>query len=61
MRARETHRVVPNVLLRAWPMDMCSNRDAGKSESKTPTPCECEQARREIKIRQDNAIEVHVC
>ena len=60
MRARGRLRVVPNVGLRAWPMDVCSNRDAGKSESKTPTPCECEQARRQIKIRQDNAVEVHV-
>ena len=47
--------------LRAWPMDRCSNRDAGKSESKTPTPCECEQARRQINIRPDDAVEVHVC
>ena len=39
-RARETHRVVPNVGgLRAWPIDTCSNKDAGRSERKTPTPC----------------------
>ena len=40
-----TQSVVPNVGgLRAWPIETCSNKDAGKSESKTPTPCECEQA-----------------
>ena len=62
MRARDTHRVVPNIGgLRAWPMDTCSNRDAGKSEIKTTTPCECEQARRQINIRPDDAVEVHVC
>ena len=39
--------------LRAWPIDICSNEDAGRSQSETPTPCECEQARRQILIRQD--------
>ena len=39
--------------LRAWPIDMCSNKDAGRSQSETPTLCECEQARRQILIRQD--------
>ena len=39
--------------LRAWPIDICSNEDAGRSQSETPTPCECEQARRKILIRQD--------
>ena len=29
--------------LRPWPIDMCSNNDAGRSQSETPTPCECEQ------------------
>ena len=24
---------------RAWPIDTCSNKDVGKSERKTPTPC----------------------
>ena len=38
---------------RAWPIDICSNKDAGRSQSETPTPCECEQARRQILIRQD--------
>ena len=30
--------------LRAWPIETCSNKDAGKSEKKTPTPCGREQA-----------------
>ena len=30
--------------LRAWPIEMCSKKDAGTSESKTPTPCGCDQA-----------------
>ena len=25
---------------RAWSIDMCSNKDAGKGERETPTPCE---------------------
>ena len=25
--------------LRAWPIDSCSNKDVGRSERKTPTPC----------------------
>ena len=39
--------------LRAWPIDMCSKKDAGRSQSETPTRCEWEQARRQILIRQD--------
>ena len=34
--------------LRAWPIDMCSNKHAGRIQSETPTPCECAQARRQI-------------
>ena len=30
--------------LRAWPIDSCSNKDAGRSECETPTPCAGEQA-----------------
>ena len=30
--------------LRAWPIETCSNKDVGKSEKKTPTPCGREQA-----------------
>ena len=30
--------------LRAWPIETCSNKDAGKGESRTPTPCGCGQA-----------------
>ena len=42
-----THGVVPNVGgLRAWPIDRCSNKDAGRSECETLTPCAGEQAPR---------------
>ena len=30
--------------LRAWPIETCPNKDAGKIEKKTPTPCAREQA-----------------
>ena len=54
MRARETHRVVPNVGgLRAWPIDTCSNKDAGKRETETPTPCVTKQAERSDRTGQD--------
>ena len=43
--------------LRAWPIGMCSNNDAGRSQSEAPTPCECEQARRQILIRHDRHCE----
>ena len=50
-----THRVVTNVgVLRAWPTDRCSNKDAGKNESKTPTPCENEQAQNSEKRERDS-------
>ena len=29
---------------KTWPIDKCSNKDAGRSQRETPTPCECEQA-----------------
>ena len=29
---------------KTWPIDMCSNKDVGRSERETPTACECEQA-----------------
>ena len=36
-----TFSVVPCVGgLRAWPIDKCSDKDAGRSERETPTPCE---------------------
>ena len=36
-----TPRVVPNVGgLRAWPIDRCSDKDTGRSQRTTPTPCE---------------------
>ena len=41
------------VWLPVWPIDKCSNKDAGKRERKTPTPCECEQAQGQDKTRQD--------
>ena len=47
MRARDTH----EVLSRAWPTDMCSNKDAGRSQSETPTPCACEQVRSQIEVQ----------
>ena len=37
---------------KTWPVDKCSKADAGRSECETPTPCECEQARRQSKTRQ---------
>ena len=36
---------------RAWPIDLCSDKDAGRSQHKTPTPCE--RARRQSQTRQD--------
>ena len=39
--AGRTLSVVPYVGgLRAWPIDKCSNKDAGKGERETPNPCE---------------------
>ena len=29
-----------SVVATAWPIDGCSNKDAGRSESETLTPCE---------------------
>ena len=45
------------VWLPVWPIDKCSNKDGGRSERKTPTPCECEQAQgqtRQDKTRQED-------
>ena len=42
--------------LRSWPIDTCSNKDAGKRECKTPTPCE-----RTGKQTENNLVEVYAC
>ena len=41
----DTHAVVAQCVggLRAWATDMCSSKDAGRTQSETPTLCECEQ------------------
>ena len=40
--------------LRAWPIDGCWNKDVGRSERKTPTPCvRTNAATRQDKTRQD--------
>ena len=47
IRARDTHRVVSNVGgLRAWPIDRCSDKDAGRSQRKPPTLLGNKQAKR---------------
>ena len=45
-RARIAHRVWSTVSVggKTWPMDMCSNKDAGRSQRETPTPSLCAQA-----------------
>ena len=42
--------------LRAWRIDKCTNKDAGRNERKTPTPCECEHAQGQDKTSQDKKV-----
>ena len=37
--------------LRAWPIDKCPNKDAGRRQSETPTPCACEKVQRQIEVQ----------
>ena len=51
--------VVPNVgRLRAWPIDKCSDKDAGKHERKTPIPC-VETNREKTEAKTKTTTELH--